>query len=222
MRILAISAHPDDETLGCGGALLKHRQAGDEVFWCIATQADVPRWSADVVAAKRAEVSSVGSVYAVKHIYRLGFASTSLDRTPRTEVMEAIRHVVTDVKPEVVYLVYGYDVHTDHQVVFEATTAVLKSFYMKRLGVRRILAYETLSSTEAAPPLPSRSFTPNCYVDITLYMNRKLDILKLYATELQPDPLPRSPETVRSLARFRGASVGVEYAEAFMLIREIG
>ena len=37
MKVLAIPAHPDDETLGCGGTLLKHRAEGDELFWLIAS-----------------------------------------------------------------------------------------------------------------------------------------------------------------------------------------
>jgi hypothetical protein len=44
----------------------------------------------------------------------------------------------------------------------------------------------------------------------------------IYQTELQPEPLPRSPSAIRALARYRGATVGVEYVEAFMLIREVG
>jgi LmbE family N-acetylglucosaminyl deacetylase len=65
------------------------------------------------------------------------------------------------------------------------------------------------------------AFTPNLYRDITPYIERKLEILGLYRTEAQPDPLPRGLSAVRALARFRGATIGVEYAEAFLTIREL-
>ena len=90
-----------------------------------------------------------------------------------------------------------------------------------KLDIKRILCYESLSSTEAAPPLFHRVFLPNVYNDITGYIERKVEIMGLYETEMQPDPLPRSPSSIRALARYRGATIGVEYAEAFMLIREL-
>jgi len=49
MRILVIAPHPDDETLGCGGTLLKHIAGGDSVAWAIVTKAHEPRWSAEVI-----------------------------------------------------------------------------------------------------------------------------------------------------------------------------
>ena len=129
--------------------------------------------------------------------------------------------MIASVRPEVVYLVHEGDVHTDHRAVFMAAMSVLKSFYMKRENVRRVLSYETLSSTEAAVPSHTRSFTPDVYCDITPYIDRKTAIMALYASEAQPDPLPRGPSAIRALARYRGATIGVEYAEAFKLIREI-
>ncbi len=221
MHILAIAVHPDDETLGCGGTLLKHRAAGDELHWLVATQATEPQWPADVVQAKRLEVDRVAAAYGMKQVYRLGLSSTTLDSMPRTEIIETVRRVVAEVRPEVVYLIHGGDAHTDHHVIFEASLAVLKSFYMRKFGVRQIAAYETLSSTEAAPPLLSRAFIPNLYVDITPHVEQKLAIMDLYRSELQPPPLPRCADSLRALARYRGAAIGVEYAEAFMLMREI-
>ena len=89
---------------------------------------------------------------------------------------------------------------------------------MRALGVSRILAYETLSSTEAAA---TATFVPNVFHDITTTVDRKLEVMSLYATELQPQPLPRSESAIRALARYRGATIAVDYAEAFALVREI-
>jgi LmbE family N-acetylglucosaminyl deacetylase len=99
--------------------------------------------------------------------------------------------------------------------------SVLKPFYMQRRGVRRVLGYETLSSTDAAPPRSDRAFVPNVFSDITPYIDRKLEVMALYATEVQPEPMPRSASAIRALARFRGSTISAEYAEAFTLIREV-
>ncbi len=220
-RILAIAVHPDDETLGCGGTLLKHVAQGDELHWLIATQAHEPQWPADLIARKAAEVEKVAAAYGVRQFYKLGFPTTQLDTTSQADLINAIRGVIDQVRPETVYLVNRSDVHTDHHAVFLAAMSVLKAFYMGKFGVRRVLAYETLSSTEAAPPLPERVFIPTVYSDITPYIDRKIEIMGLFESEAQPELSPRGGSAIRALARYRGATVGLEYAEAFMLIREI-
>ena len=92
---------------------------------------------------------------------------------------------------------------------------------MRTLGVQRVfISYETLASTGAAAPLGFQAFVANLYVDITPYIAIKIDIT-LYRTELQPVPLPRGPAAIRALARFRGATVGVESAETFVLVCEV-
>jgi LmbE family N-acetylglucosaminyl deacetylase len=221
MRVLAISVHPDDETLGCGGTLLRHASAGDEIFWLIVTQGHPPQWSSDVLERKAEEVRVVGAAYKISRILKLGFPTVRLDVVAQAELIERIREAIAEIKPEVIYVVHDGDVHSDHHAVFQATFCVLKAFYMRKLGVRAALSYETLSSTEAAPPQFARMFVPTVYRDITAHLDRKIEIMGLFATETQPDPLPRGPSAIRALARFRGASIGVEYAEAFMLIREV-
>ena len=81
--------------------------------------------------------------------------------------------------------------------------------------------YECLSETEFAPILPERVFQPNYFVDIADYFAIKIEIMKVYASELSEHPFPRSIRNIEALATFRGASVGVEYAEAFQLIKFI-
>jgi LmbE family N-acetylglucosaminyl deacetylase len=219
--VLAISVHPDDETLGCGGTLLRHAIQGDNIHWLIATEAHVPRWTEETIARKAAEVGAVALAYEARSVSKLCLPATSLDTVPFNNVMEGLRNAIEKVRPAIVYLPHHGDVHTDHHAVFQATFSVLKAFYMRKLGVARVLSYETLSSTEAAAPLLARAFVPNVYCDITSHLERKIEIMGLYASETQPDPFPRGPQAIRALARFRGATVGVEYAEAYMLIREV-
>ena len=221
MRVLVVSAHPDDETLGCGGTILKHVSGGDDVSWTVVTSAHEPAWSGEVIERKAAEVDAVRAAYGMTRVTRLGFPSARLDVTPRAELMAALAGVIDGDRPELVYVVHPGDVHGDHADVFGAALAVLKAFRMASLGVRRVLAFETLSSTEAAPPQQHRAFVPTVFSDIEDQLERKIEIMALYASEAQPDPLPRGPSAIRALARFRGATVGLPAAEAFMLVREL-
>jgi len=87
--------------------------------------------------------------------------------------------------------------------------------------VKSIYAYETLSETEWAPPFGDDAFIPTHFVNVTNYFNYKIDALSCFQSQLKEFPHPRSIEALSSLAKFRGSTVGVEFAEAFMTIRTI-
>lgn len=221
MRVLTISAHPDDETLGCGGTLLKHRAHGDELFWMIATVCHEPRWSAELIERKACEVERVAEAYGMEKFFKLGFPNAKLDTVPVSDMMDPIAEAMSEARPEIVYLLHGGDIHTDHIALFTATMSVLKPFYMVKRGVRRVLCYETLSSTDAAPPRWERAFVPSIFSDITPYLDRKIEIMNLYESEIHAEPMPRGVSAIRALARYRGTTISTEYAEAFTLVREI-
>lgn len=218
--VLVIAVHPDDETLGCGGTLLKHKANGDTITWAIVTQTHAPAWTLETIERKADEVRRVAELYGITRCERLGFPSTQLDVISQSDLMTKLHAVVAAHRPDTVYVVHGGDVHSDHRATSIATLAVLKPFHMAKFGVRRVLSYETLSSTDAAAPHISNAFVPTVFCDVTPYLERKLEIMAMYASEAQPDPLPRGPSAIRALARLRGASIGVEYAEAFVLLRE--
>ena len=221
MKILTISVHPDDETLGCGGTLLKHAAAGDSLYWTIITCAHEPEWPAELIEKKADEVSAVAEAYGMEQVFRLGFPTTRLDVTPQSDMLSSLRDVIAEVRPNVVYMIHHGDIHTDHHAAYTAVMSVLKPFYMEQLGVHRLLSYETLSSTDAAPITAARAFLPNVFNDIGHLIDRKISIMELFESEVHSDPFPRGPSAIRALARLRGATIGREYAEAFMLIREV-
>ena len=80
---------------------------------------------------------------------------------------------------------------------------------------------ETLSETEFALSLKEDSFVPNVFVDISQVFEKKLEIMRIYESELGDHPFPRSERNLKALAIFRGATAGCEYAESFMLLKEI-
>jgi len=176
MNVLVISAHPDDETFGCGGTLLKHKAESDKLFWLVATVPHEPVWSSDTIKKKAREVDRVAESYEMEKIFKLGLPAARIESIERADIIGEIFKVIKEVRPEIVYVVHGGDVHTDHRILFEVTCSVLKPYKMAELGVRKIICYETLSSTDAAPLQVYMAFIPNLYIDITSFIERKLDI----------------------------------------------
>lgn len=219
-RITVISVHPDDETLGCGGTLLRHRASGDRLSWIIVTAGWAPKYTQDLLAVKAGEVDRVARAYDMTEVTRLGLPTTRLRELPVEQLVDALGPAIEGSDPDTIYTVHAGDVHTDHQAVFEAIGIACKPF-RQRPRPQRILSFETLSSTDAALAGTSRAFTPQVFVDITPHIERKIEIMGMFASEGQPYPQPRAAESLRALARYRGATIGREYAEAFMMIREI-
>ncbi len=218
-RVVVVAPHPDDETLGCGGTLLRHRAEGDEVHWLIVTaMSEAAGFSAARIRQREDEVAEVARRYGFAGVHPLNLEVTQLDAVPMATMVAKVGVVYSAVEPEVVYLPYRYDVHTDHAAVFDAAVACTKWF--RYPFVRRVLVYETLSETDFNLNADVGGFRPNVFVDITPHLDEKIEIMRLFASEMGTFPFPRSEHALRALAHLRGAAAGYEAAEAFMLLRE--
>ncbi len=215
--VAVIAPHPDDETLGCGGTLLRHSAAADEVHWLVATtMTRAAGFDNTSIAAREDEIAAVTAHYDFASVHRLGFPATELDVVPRRDVVRGIGRVFTETRPDTVYVPFEGDAHSDHAVIFQATLACAKWF--RYPSVKRLYAYETLSETEFG--FGCEGFRPTLFVDITEFLDGKIEALNLYRGEVTNSPFPRSGEIVRAQARVRGSTVGSEAAEAFMVVRE--
>jgi len=218
-KVVVVAPHPDDETLGCGGTILRHIAEGDAVHWLIVTHiAEDLGFSKERVTKREEEIRTIANRYGLSQTTNLAFPTTRLDRTPIGEVVQAIGSVFRDVEPQVVYVPYRGDIHTDHAVVFDAVASCTKWF--RYPSIRRVLAYETPSETDFALDPDTNGFRPNVFVDVTEYLDDKISIMQVYDSELGTHPFPRSESSIRALATLRGAAAGCEAAEAFMLLRE--
>ncbi|MDY0362212.1 MAG: PIG-L family deacetylase [Desulforegulaceae bacterium] len=220
MRVLFISVHPDDETLGCGGTILKHRKNNDEIYWLIITGVSAGLgYSDEFIDRRRKEILQVSGAYGFKDVINLDFPAARLNNVDFSLLLDKISEAVQAVKPHSVYTINRTDIHTDHQIAAKAVMSSLKSF--RAPFVKRVLMYECISETEIAFPLPENLFIPNSYSDITEFIDEKIKIMKIYSSEVQEAPYPRSIENIKSLARFRGSCVCTDFAEAFMLLRDV-
>jgi len=215
-KILVIAVHPDDETLGCGGTLLKHKADGDEIHWLICTTLNK---QSDYYEAREKEIQKVASLYRFDSVTQLQFETMKVDEYSMSELISSLSKVIKNIEPTDIYLPFLGDVHSDHRKIFEASFSCTKSF--RYPFIKKIYMMETLSETEFAPAIMGNSFIPNSFVNITSHLKQKEEILKIYKSEIAPSPFPRSLENIRALATLRGASCGYRFAEAFMLIKEI-
>jgi LmbE family N-acetylglucosaminyl deacetylase len=218
-KVIVISAHPDDETLGAGGTILKHFDAGDEVFWIIATDVyENQGFSLKKIKLRFQEIEKVSKMYGFKKIYKLNYPTSSLSSSNLKTMIPEISSIMNEVKPEIVYMVNRSDAHSDHNIVFNATIACTKSF--RYPYIKKVLMYECISETEFSPALNENVFIPNYFVNISDQIKRKIEIMKIYDSEIGNHPFPRSIENIKALAHFRGASSGFKFAEAFQLLKE--
>jgi LmbE family N-acetylglucosaminyl deacetylase len=219
-KIIIISAHPDDETLGAGGTLLKHKANGDHIEWLIVTNVlESEGFSNQRVQERQNEIETVAKMFGFAAVHKLDYPTMKLDTGSMLEMIPKISAIFSQSQPEVIYVMNRSDAHSDHRVIFDAVMACTKSF--RYPSIKQVLMYECISETEFAPVLPEKVFQPNYYVDVTGQFVEKIAIMKVYASELAEHPFPRSIRNIEALATFRGASAGVEYAEAFQLIKFI-
>ena len=143
--------------------------------------------------------------------------TTKIDLLPVSELIAKISDVYKKVEPEIIYMPFAYDVHTDHQITARAIQSTLKWFRYPH--VKKVLMYETPSETEFNF-LGERTFRPNVFMDISDYLESKINAMKIFSSEMGEFPFPRSEKNIRSLARFRGCQSGFFAAEAFELVYE--
>jgi len=219
-KILVVAPHPDDETLGCGGTLLRYINEGHAVHWLIVTGMTLEGGFTEAQIEKRkSEIHQVAKSYLFSSVHELNLPTAKLDTLPMGKIIGAIGASLAEIEPEIVLTAYRNDAHSDHQIVFDAVTSATKSF--RSPFVKKLLTYETISETDFGMKPEDGGFRPNLYVDIEGYLAQKLDILKIFESEVADFPFPRSRKALESMAYLRGSQCNSEAAEAFMLVKEI-
>ncbi len=219
-NVLVISVHPDDETLGCGGTLLKHKNCGDNLNWLIITNVNNEKiWGKEFISKRQIEIKKVSESYGFTETIKLNFETAELDQIPFVKLTENISNAIKKIKPDTVYLHNKSDIHSDHRMSFEAIISAVKSF--NNPFIKEVLMFETISETDFAPPFPENAFMPNYFVDISDYIEKKIEIINMYSSEIREHPFPRSERNIISLATVRGAQCGVDSAEGFVILKKI-
>jgi LmbE family N-acetylglucosaminyl deacetylase len=220
-KIAVIAAHPDDEILGCGATMAKHIQAKDEVSVLIMAEGITSRDRLRDRDARLNELSELAqtataanNVLGVTSVTLKDFPDNRMDSIDRLDIIKTIENFIDEQRPDIIYTHYIGDLNIDHRRINEAVITACRP--QPGPSVKTLLFFEVASSTEWQIP---NTFSPNWFVDVSETLNLKLKALQTYQSEMRPYPHARSIAALENLARWRGASVGVEAAEGFVLGR---
>ncbi len=216
MRIMVVSPHPDDETLGAGGTLIKMKKLGHDIYWLNVTDvSEELGWDKVFVNKRRDQIEKIKNHYGFSEFFNLSFAPAKLSMIDETDLISAIKDIFNRVEPQWIIIPGNYDAHSDHRIVYNSCMAAAKSF--RSPYIKRITTMEIMSETDCG--FQSEKFEPNMFIDITDEIEHKIKAMEYYDTELQETPFPRSIRNIRAVAAVRGASCSCEYAEAFQIVR---
>lgn len=224
--MLVVAAHPDDEVLGCGGTIIKHCKRGDEVHVMIMAEGVTSRTNEHSIKSNEkalerlhANAFQASKIMGVSSVNLALFPDNRMDSVNLLDVIKKIEDEVEDFGPDIVYTHHMGDVNIDHRITHEAVVTACRP--MPGKTVRKMLFFETLSSTEWQMSVTNKVFLPNFFVDVEIEFEQKIEALKCYESEMRLYPHSRSYDAVKILSCFRGFSVGKKCVEAFEVGREI-
>ena len=218
-RVMVVAPHPDDETLGAGGTIAKYSAQGAEVFVLMVSGHLPPLYSREDYDQTVSEAKAAFELLGVSQSEFLEIPATMIDDQPLHEVNGRISKIVNEFSPHIIFCPYP-DRHVDHRLVFNSVMVATRPVGVGR-GIEIVATYETLSETHWNAPHIEPNFTPNWVVDITKQIDKKLDALRCYKSQISNFPGPRSIEAVEALAKFRGTQAGFGYGEGFHIVRMV-
>lgn len=222
--VLVLAAHPDDEVLGCGGTLAKLVNEGTQVHVAFVADGVYSRkgdraiQQAELTARRNAAQRACGSL-GVQSVSFGDLPDNRMDTVALLEVTQVIEQLIQEHRPDTIFTHHAGDVNVDHRRLHEAVVTACRP--QSGHPVKTLLCFEVASSTEWQLPGSAPVFSPNWFVDISATFARKMSALEAYSAELRAWPHPRSLQGVTHLAHWRGATVGVDAAEAFVLGRRL-
>ena len=217
-KILIIAAHPDDEILGCGGTIakLKDNYKFKIVFMTNGVSARTKNKS-EIIKRKAACLKLFKHLKLTNPTF-FNFPDNEMNKISLLKIVKKIEKIIKSYKPETIFTHSPHCLNIDHRITFNAVITACRP--VNKFKVKKILSFEIPSSTEWMIS-KGRNFEPNYYVDISKYINKKIQLIKFYKNELRKYPHSRSIKGIRAYASYRGISSGVKYAEDFYLNRFI-
>jgi len=226
MNVLVVAAHPDDEVLGCGATIAKHVLAGDEIRVVIMAEGVTSRDKKRDRTSRKWELESLAKaasraneILGTESLDLHDLPDNRLDTVDMLDIVQVVEMYMKKYEPELIYTHHGSDLNIDHTIVHNAVVTACRPFPAQT--VRGLLFFEVSSSTDWQVPDLKNMFSPNWFVEATATLEKKIKALEAYGSEMHPWPHSRSLKAVENLARYRGSSVGLEAAEAFVLGRLI-
>jgi N-acetylglucosamine malate deacetylase 1 len=208
-KVLVIAVHPDDEVLGCGGTILKHKANGDDVKVVFVSGGN---------SSQKSYIDDVVKVLGVS-FENLDLPDMYLADQSLNDIIPLFIKIIDEYKPSILYIPNRSDIHSDHRAIYEAVIPFTKSF--RYPFIKEVNMCEVHSETDLAPPLIENVFQANYFVDISDFWEAKKKSIEIYESELLEHPHTRSMSAIEAQNRYRGSLISVNYAEAFQTLKRI-
>ena len=209
MNILVIAPHPDDEVLGMGGTIKKLSKK-NKIILCVVSEGATAQYKdKKMIKVRRDSCKKTAKILGISQTIFLDYPDMRLNLS-HLDINKKLEEIVEKYRPEIVYTAPKNDLNLDHQMVFNSTLVACRP----KSGVKQILCYEIQGNTKVP-------FAPNVFENIEKEFPYKIKGFKMYESEIEEFPNPRSITAIENLAIQRGIESGTKKAEAFELIRSI-
>lgn len=218
MDILIVVAHPDDEVLGAGATMYKLSKDGAEVTACILSGVAEARYLRSSDEALYSDIADSATILGIQNVIKGDFPNISFNTQPHLHLVQFIEKALLAAEPDIVITHHPADTNNDHLQTSLACQAAIRLFQRRYTvkPVRELWYMEVPSATDWSVNRGMAPFTPNTFIEVGMKgIDKKIAALSQYRNVMQPYPHPRSPETLRGLAAYRGSQAGLTYAEAF-------
>lgn len=223
-KILIVSPHADDETFGVGGTIARRDKEGHEVVVAIMTghgEGEHPLWPRKNWDIVRNEAKKAHKVLGISKTLFFELPAVLVPEQPTYKKNQIILDVINEVGPDVLYLPFLFDLHKDHRELVYSCNVAWRPVSAAGKNIKEIYMYETISETHWNIQPQEAGFFPNTWVNIADFLERKIKALQCFESQIQKFPNTRSIEAVKALATWRGTTVGLPAAEAFILVRKL-
>jgi LmbE family N-acetylglucosaminyl deacetylase len=227
-KILVVVAHPDDELLGLGATMHKLIIEQNckvrviilgEGITSRSDERDPEHWKEEL-KIHRQNIEQARKAIGYESVGVYDFPDNRFDTVALLDIIKVIEKEKNSFQPEVIFTHHGGDVNIDHQRAFEAVITATRP--LNHEIVKTIITFETPSGTEWRASSDPKHFIPNLFFSVNKEnLESKIKGMESYEFEKRNYPHPRSPEALKIQAQRWGIVVGVNYAEAFQLIRSI-
>jgi LmbE family N-acetylglucosaminyl deacetylase len=223
MNVMVIAAHPDDEILGAGGVIARHSACGDEVNIVILGEGITSRITVcdsekkGLMLALHQAAYRAAEILGAKNLHLLALPDNRFDTVPLLDIVQKIENLAAQYTPDIIYTHFHGDLNIDHVITSRAVMTAFRP--LPGAECCQIYAFGVPSATGWG--YQSEGFVPNVFIDISQTLDKKMDALNEYESEMQRWPHARSLEAVKSSARYWGSMAGIEAAEPFILLRKV-
>jgi LmbE family N-acetylglucosaminyl deacetylase len=209
MKILVIAPHPDDEVLGMGGTIKKLSKK-NKIILCVVSEGATAQYKdKKMIKVRRDSCKKTAKILGISQTIFLDYPDMRLNLS-HLDINKKLEEIIEKYRPEIVYTAPKNDLNLDHQMVFNSTLVACRP----KSGVKQILCYEIQGNTKVP-------FAPNVFENIEKEFPYKIKGFKMYESEIEEFPNPRSIAAIENLAIQRGVESGTKKAEAFELIRVV-